>query len=565
MRGIGETDKDSGVSGGGIRAGSAAKCAALLTLAVVFTSCFFRYEKEREPNDSQETAQILSGAKTLKGTIGTGQGFSASDRSLQDVDFYAIPTGKAGGKDLVAAITVIEKGPFDVVIKLYEGNRVIKVVDDTSGRGEKVVNVLAAAEGRGEDPRHSRLLFSIEPAAEEQGKDSPSLKEGSALSYELDVRTREREANEEGEPNDKMARANGVDPTRAVKGFFSPGFNPTSESGVEEDWFSFVLEGTDGAVFHLSHSAVPNVDSVLAIYDELGYLLRESNSRGIGEPEKLKNLALPGGRYYIRLASAVPYQQNPQVGYLLKIEKGDGKNRESEPNDRYPSANLLSFFQDTVGTFNPAGDADWFVLKLYEPGRQVLTIRVSPTAEIDPVLELYDNSERMLLRVDDRAKDEGEIIKNIGVEQGVYYLKLHERDVEADNPDRDYTLVAEKRPWQEEEEYEKNDSFESADTFTLGGLKKGYISPAGDRDIYSFHIDRASRIAVEVTPVALIDLSIAVYNQQGEPVAAVNNGPVEEGERASVSLPAGTYYLEVAGVNGKENSRDAYILRINKG
>jgi hypothetical protein len=508
-------------------------------------SCFLSREREREPNDAPFSAQALASGKTLRGAL----------QRAGDVDYYTV-MGKKGRSDLIASISVRESGPFDLAIRIHEGERVTKIINDTEGRGERIVNALFGAGGIAD----GSAVFSVERMGEGDG-----LNTGTPMQYDLIVKTKEREPNEEEEPNDKMVQATRVTPESTVRGFFNPAYNPFSDTGIEEDWYAFRVYGQEGEIVHISHSAVPDVDAVLSVYDELGYLVREANSHGKGIPEKLTNILLADGDYYIRIASAEPYQQNMEIGYLLRIERPEGGPRESEPNDKYPLANPLAFSRDMAGNFNPAGDEDWFRLDIFDPEPQVVTVRVSPTAELDPVIDFFDSSEELVLHVDSRDKDEGEIMRNMGVEQGVYYLRLSDRDRSTDNPNKEYTIVAEKKPRTEEEEFEPNNSLASAERLTPGMLKRGFVSPKGDRDFFSFQIEKPARISLEVTPCALLDLAINLYNQSGLLVHSINDNPVEEGERGSVSIPSGTFYVEVFSVNGGENSRDTYILKFGRG
>jgi hypothetical protein len=521
---------------------SAATC---LLIPFALSSCFLVGEKEREPNDTALTAQSIGSGKTLKGAI----------QQTGDVDYYRIPWKKGNG-DMIASIDLREDGPFDLLIKIHEGGKVVKVVNDTRGMGERIVNALFGSEGLAD----GTAVFSVEQvaAADVGGRGTP-------LQYELRVKAREREPNEEGEPNDKLVQASRVDPHRTVKGFFNPAYNPLNDTGQEEDWYAFRIDEQDNQIVNISHSAVPDVDSILSVYDGLGYLVREANSRGKGIPEKLTNILLNDGDYYIRIASAEPGQQNSEVGYLLRIEGAGSGPREAEPNDKYPFANPLSFSVEVEGNINPAGDEDWYRLDVYDPEPQVVTVRVSPTADLDPVIDFFDSSENLILHVDSRGRDEGEIMRNMGVKQGVYYVRVSDKDRTTDNPDNTYTIVAEKKTWTEEEEFEPNNSIASAQAFTLGKLKRGFMSPKGDLDFYTFQIDKSARITVEVSPCALIDFAVNVYDQNGQLVQSINDNPVEEGERKTVALPAGTYYVEVLSVNESENSRDPYILKITKG
>jgi hypothetical protein len=516
-----------------------------LMAPLAIPSCFLSREREREPTDTPASAQTLASGKTLRGAI----------QAADDVDFYRV-SWKKGKSDLVASISVRENGPFDLVINIRDGDRVIKTVNDTAGDGERIVNVLFGAEGLAD----GTAVFSVERFEEGDASNA-----GTPMQYDLILKTKDKEPNEEGEPNDKMVQASRLGPERTVRGFFNPARNPSSDTGIEEDWYGFGIDRPEGEIVHISHSAVPGVDSVLSVYDELGYVIREANSYGKGIPEKLTNVLLAEGDYYIRIASAEPDQQNGEIGYLLRIEKPEEGPRESEPNDKYPFANPLVFSRDMAGTFNPAGDEDWFRVDVYDPEPQIVTVRVSPTAELDPIIDFFDSSHELVLHVDSRGKDEGEIMRNMGVQQGVYYLRLSDRDPFTDNPNKEYTIVVEKKTRTDEEEFEPNNSPAQAEKFTPGMLRRGFVSPKGDRDFFSFTLEKHARVAIDVTPCTLLDLGVNIYNQGGQLVQSINDNPIEEGERGVVSLPAGTFFVELYSVNGSENSRDTYILRIDRG
>jgi hypothetical protein len=222
-----------------------------------------------------------------------------------------------------------------------------------------------------------------------------------------------------------------------------------------------------------------------------------------------------------------------------------------------------------LGYFNPLGDVDWFRMSIYDPEPQVMSIKISPTEDIDPVIEFHGPGERRIRVADDRGIDEGEIIKNIGANEGIYYVMVYNRNPDQDNPDSRYTLLVEKRPWQEDEEFEVNDTLDEANLVALNGLKRGYISPKNDRDFYEFRVARGAAgsgdpvaIHFEVSPCVLIDLAMNVYDQDGVLLEEINNNPAEEGEREVLYLNGGGYFVEVFSMNDFENARDAYTLRL---
>ena len=539
----------------------------LFTMSVLF-SCRMFSEREVEGNDTLETAMPVQSGKPVKAMLVVDG----------DLDFYRIEETQRSvkgwnelvneGKDIIVQISIVHDQNLSPMIKIYQGTRVIKVVDDPpqydSGASEAgFVNALFTME----EVQTGRAIFSIEQGS--WGRDDLLEAE---RNYTLNVEIRSFQEDEEREPNDKPVQATSFGARTLMHGFYDPARGGLRNNGNEreEDWYSFEIpESNERKILHFSISAVPNVDARLSLYDELGYLVRESNSNGVGEIEKLMSIGLVRGHYFIKVESAEYPQKNPKVGYLLKIEQSDVQHSEYEPNDRYIFANEVYFAQDTYGYFNPVGDIDWFRISIYEPEPQIISIKISPTEDIDSVIEFHGQGEQLLSRADDRGIDEGEIIKNMGAEEGIYFIKVYNRNPERDNPENRYTLLVEKQPWQEDEEFEVNDTLEQANSTVLNGLKRGFISPKADRDYYAFTVPRDSagsqepvEVTFELSPCVLIDLAMHVYNERGEFLEEINNNPAEEGEREALYLYAGRYFVEVFSMNDFENARDAYTLRV---
>jgi len=518
----------------------------LSTILILITSCGLRYEREQEENNSFFTSQTVTSGKPIRASI-----FPEGD-----VDFYRISSRQNIQGDMIADISLEETEPLDLVLKIYRGSKLVKIVNDSDSvdRGERIVNALFPYD----EIMDGSAVFSVE----ETGRNRPE-QQGAGKKYELRVQLRQKEQTDEGEPNDRAVDAIDFGASGTIRGYFNPSVHHDSEGAQpEEDWFAFTISGPDERIIHIGHTSVPDVDSILSIFDELGYLIRKSDSHGKGEPEKIKNVGLVGGKYLIQLRSSVPFQQNYRVSYLLKLEHEADKGIESESNDKYPYADLIQFSSDTRGCFNPRADIDWFRFIIYDPGPQVVSVRMSPTADIDPVIELYSASMEQLVRVDDRGYDEGEIIKNMGVEEGVFYLKCYNKDEEVDNPDDEYTLFIEKDNWNDEQEFERNEDMMSANELKINGLKKGYITPRGDRDFYRFRVTEASILRIEITPCVLLDLAIQIYDESGRLIQRINENPAEEGERGSMFFNTGLYYVEILSNNIEENSRDTYFLRV---
>ncbi len=541
----------------------------ILCVLIYPIGCGMRYDREIESNDDQRTAMKIQSSKPIKGTIEGEKDIDFYKLAEQQKSFKAWDDVSARNSDIAVRILVTGTPDLDLLIKIHSENRVVKVIDDndlmSNGNhyGEEIANVFFSIN----DIREGKALFSVEKVP-----NSRSISGNSNNEYTLTVYLREMEDSEEREPNDKPVLATRFGQSSLMRGFFDPARNPlaTDEEKKEVDWFAFTIQDTTSQeIIHLSLSAVPDVDSIISLYDELGYLIRMANSNNIGEMERLMSVGLGKGNYYIKVESSDLPQKNTKVGYILKKEKQEGILGEIEPNDRYTFANTITFSKDISGYFNPAGDIDWYRMNIYEPEPQVISIKVSPTESIDPVIELYTSREDLLLMVNDRGTDEGEILKNIGVSTGIYYAKIYNLENKRYDQGVQYTLLVEKRKWEEDEEFEINDSFERANPLVMSGLKRGYITPKGDRDLYSLQVGKETSttegtVAVnfELTPCILLDLAMNIWDESGNLIALINENPAEEGESEILDLPKGNYFIEIMSMNKYENSRDSYILRV---
>ncbi|MCK4923864.1 MAG: hypothetical protein KAS61_02755, partial [Spirochaetes bacterium] len=312
------------------------KCIPVIFLSLLvlgLLSCGLRYEKELEDNDTIDTAMSLQSGRSVKA-------ITADD---SDIDFYRIVPGQRPIKgresllgrpikgwdellsekgDVVVSIALSHSRDLDLMIRVMRGNRTIKVIDDSPNHSgipgeEGIGNLLFSAE----DVEEGRALLAVERV-----NDTSALSSVDDGGYTLSITLRPGEADEEREPNDKPVLATPIGDALLVRGYFDPARNllSTEDSENEVDWFSFeISESWKRQIVHISLSAVPNVDSRLSLYDELGYLVRAANSNGIGEMERLMSVGLLPGSYYVKVESDTTPQKNAKVGYLLRVELSD--------------------------------------------------------------------------------------------------------------------------------------------------------------------------------------------------------------------------------------------------
>ena len=313
---------------------------SLLVLGLL--SCGLRYEKELEDNGTIDTAMSLQSGRSVKA-------ITADD---SDIDFYRIVPGQRPIKgwdellseegDVIVSIALSHSRDLDLMIRVMRGSRTIKVIDDSPNHSgipgeEGIANLLFSAE----DVKEGRAFLAVERVI-----DTSALSSVGDGGYTLSIILRPAEADEEREPNDKPVLATPFGDALLARGYFDPARNLLSaeDSENEVDWFSFEMpESRKRQIVHISLSAVPNVDSRLSLFDELGYLVRAANSNGIGEMERLMSVGLLPGSYFVKVESNTTPQKNAKVGYLLRVELSEEQNSEYEPNDRYIFANDVEF------------------------------------------------------------------------------------------------------------------------------------------------------------------------------------------------------------------------------
>jgi len=523
----------------------------LLPIVILFlNSCGLRYTEENEMNDSFEAANLLFTGKVLKGSISSGN----------DVDFYNLKLKNPDKyhEKIIADIRLKNQDGINYELRVFNKKRLLKQVIKKSSE-IALVNMMFNTE----DLKKGKIFLVVSSVGKEISK-VPSR-------YSLNVNIRSMNKEEEGEPDDAAVFAIPLvkeEKENVIRGYFNPDSNPMNKDKIEEDWYKYKvtyadIQSRDKSIkVNLNLTAVPDVDSEIAIFDDLGYLIRTGDSFGVGENERLLNIFLKEGTYYVRVRSKQPGQENVNIPYVLKIKNVENNNTESEPNDNYPMANLINFSEEKKGYFNPIGDIDWFRVNVYDVNPQILTVKAEPTAYIDYRIKLFSAANELIVSVDDRGEDEGEIIKNIGVGPGVYYIKLENKNQKKDVPQNQYSLTVYKNEWNNEEEYELNNDFNSANSFYLGTLKKGYITPVGDVDFYRFQLEVEKTVRFEISPSVLLDLYIEVYDSEGNLLNKIDSKGEGMGEEGDINLDSGIYFAKVGSNNKNENSRDFYILRI---
>lgn len=218
---------------------------------------------------------------------------------------------------------------------------------------------------------------------------------------------------------------------------------------------------------------------------------------------------------------------------------GCGPTREIEPNNTALTATPLKPGHTAVGTISNPSDIDWYRLDV--PGDGILSAKVGGIRDIDFVLSAYDKDAREIKRIDETSVGGDEVLLDLGVSAGIYYLSVSNKNPRGNNPTQEYRLET-KLESDKGREREPNDSAATAQPISAGGSVRGHFWPtrnllsedpdAGEEDWYSVAIDKPGLyvLSAEVSGVPRVDSVMEVYDENGYLLKAVDGGGVGEGE-----------------------------------
>jgi hypothetical protein len=219
----------------------------------------------------------------------------------------------------------------------------------------------------------------------------------------------------EVEPNDKREQAQEIRIGDTISGSFEKDYN--------DDWYKLIVDMAGKQEIQIDLSAVAGVNSEIKIQDKTGRELWVFNHNPKGEGESVPFLVVTEGFYYIRVVAS---PKNVTDSYTLSVRLLGPwqENWEAEPNRDFKDANELRLDTPLKGRANGDYDIDCFVLKIPEPGRDLVLIQMSGIPGDISDVELFDEKAK---KVGETVRGElgsgGEIVR-MKVFPGTYYLKV---------------------------------------------------------------------------------------------------------------------------------------------
>lgn len=288
-------------------------------------------------------------------------------------------------------------------------------------------------------------------------------------------------------------------------------------------------------------------DPLLKLYGPDGAELAVDDDGGEGLNSYLEFTAATTGYYFLEAGA---YDEESTGGYTLSAAAGE------IPSDASTDASLGADDDYREGMLDPSADRDWHRLQLAE-GQAVRISLETPDADDalgDPLLVLYGPDGAEVARDDDGGAGLNALIEYQAPAAGAYFVEA-----------RGYGDAARGRYLLRVSNGEIGQTIDTAE-YIRPGLegRTSIIGAPGDADWFAIELveGRPYRLSVQgIEPNALPDPYLRLYDQQGNEVAADDDGGTGLNAYLSFATPTGgTYFAAVSAYGGTGGGR--YALQV---
>jgi hypothetical protein len=242
--------------------------------------------------------------------------------------------------------------------------------------------------------------------------------------------------------------------------------------------------------------------------------------------------------------------------------RGSSVSRDSYETDSFENPLAVEIAEDSGGpvinrTIHTENDGDFFLLTPDRDGRLVME---TTGDNMDTIMELYDAaSQRELASDDDGGSGSNARIRH-RVRAGERYIAKVRGYGSATGRYGFHAWISETIS---ADEYEDDDSMDSAKEISIGTSQQHTFTTGTDVDWVTFRIDRAGRYPIRARGVnsTQLDTYIELYDRDLNLIDENDDGGENYDSRLSVNLQAGTYYLKVECLS--DEPEEPYTIRVD--
>ncbi|MDH5681598.1 MAG: hypothetical protein OEZ36_08425 [Spirochaetota bacterium] len=338
---------------------------AVILLSQMFSACGPSKIHEKENNNSMQKANEIESDSIVIGKL----------NSPGDRDFYVLQGLNQKGVRNIVTINLEKLKGFDLKIEIYEGLKLIKIIDDNQlNQGERMENLLVG-------PGTYYIVVSAGELNQIFGKEKNRAFGSNSYpseEYRMTITSKEEDYRE-SEANDHAKDAIPLEIGKSITGYYSPFLDKAKNNDkmndkllheealrlkvYDSDWYLFEVDKSGRHYLSIVLSGTKDVDSVLAVYQDKALVFM--NSKGRGEEERVANLTVKGKtKYYIQVIGvpkAFNERSNDSYPYELTV-KHLAKHEvqtEAENNNSVEESNLIKD-KNIHGLLSPATDVDYY-------------------------------------------------------------------------------------------------------------------------------------------------------------------------------------------------------------
>lgn len=264
---------------------------------------------------------------------------------------------------------------------------------------------------------------------------------------------------------------------------------------------------------------------------------------------------------------------------VLVLSCSSGEVAEKEPNNSFTEAQQIGHSGRVAGVIRSATDVDYYRYSARSDGQ--VRFSLSPVKGVNHAISVYDADRRLIKQVDDARKSSPEVISNLFLLKGDYYIVIgHGEKDERRGGKRSSYLLEIGSPPDRIGETEPNDSIASADALTVPASLYGYLSPGFNRqnrepqrelreeDWFAFPVEASLELPsvydILLASPAGINAALELVDAQGRIMA---RGETEDGSARLKGIGinrTGTYYICVYAKGFAATAAERYELSLTK-
>ena len=307
------------------------------------------------------------------------------------------------------------------------------------------------------------------------------------------------------------------------------------EPSRDSDYFRIVLQqATDLELY-----TTGNTDTYGVLYRADGSSITEDDDGGTVNNFRIsRNLA--AGNYFVEVRGADIWETGAyslEVAFTDSDDGGDGDDSDGDDGgddhgDSRETATKVAVPSSTAGSLESSGDSDYFRIVL----QQAATLELHTTGSTDTYGVLYREDGSSIIENDDGGNDENFQITS-AVAAGTYFLEV-----------RGYSSSTTGSYRLEAAFDDHGNSRETATEVAIPSSTDGRLEPAGDSDYFRFVLQQTD--AVGFYSSGSTDTHGLLYNANGNLIDEDDDsGTVYNFRIDPITMSAGTYFLEVRGIN----------------